>query len=65
MTHRRRGTYDTDGDLMRAYCQTVEELQDHCEETDQNFRQVMIDLIEAKLKDERKGRDARKSKDHK
>lgn len=50
--------HQLDSDLGQAYCEKLEELRDHCEQTDQNFRRVMIDLIEAKLTDERRGRDA-------
>lgn len=50
--------HQLESDLGQAYCETLLEFQEHCEKTEQNFRQVMIDLIEAKLTDERRGKDA-------
>lgn len=53
-----RGYFNHRSGLGDAYCEAIEALRDHCEKTGQSYMRVMIDIIEAKLMDDRCGKDA-------
>lgn len=60
---RKKNGYDTDSPAARDYCQAIEDLRDHCEATDQNYRTVMIEIIEQRITDDLRGTDATRQKE--